>query len=192
MHNKNEYDLLNTFTNAESTHLQVQEAGESFLLKLYGASSCASLDEFRYIAYKKAIRRKSLSLSFQLATLPPTSAAGKQHFIRTYLTIQEWMGRPLQPTAWRWKLENILTPVDTDCLIAPGTLLKMISCGCRADGCGVSCGSRKMGVYCSALCTKCTGQTCNNATPMPCLLDAEEEIEESTPVSPETDDEDDD
>ena len=47
-------------------------------------------------------------------------------------------------------------------------------------------------MYCSALCTKYTGQTCSNAAPVPCLLDAEEEIEESTPVFPETDDEDDD
>ena len=100
VHNNKEYDLLNTFINAESTHQQVQEAGESFLLKLYGASSCASLDVFRYIAYNKAISRTSLSSTFQLATLPPTSAAAKQHSFRTYLTIQEWMGRPLQPTAW--------------------------------------------------------------------------------------------
>ena len=180
VHNKKLYDLLNTFINAESTPQQVQEAGESFLLKLYGASSCASLDKFRYIAYKKAITRTSLSSSFQLASLPPTSAAAKQHSFRTYLTVQEWMGRPLPPTAWGWKLEDILTPVATDCPIAPDTLLNMISCGCRADGCGMSCGCRKMGVHCSALCIKCGGKTCNNAAQMPYLLDDEGEIEDST------------
>ncbi|KAK3894781.1 hypothetical protein Pcinc_001503 [Petrolisthes cinctipes] len=57
VHKNKEYDLLNIFINAESTHQQVQEAGESFLLKLYGASSCASLDEFRYIAYNKAVSK---------------------------------------------------------------------------------------------------------------------------------------
>ena len=50
VHKKKEYDLLDTFINAASTHQQVQQAGESFLLKLYGASSCESLDQFRYIA----------------------------------------------------------------------------------------------------------------------------------------------
>ena len=85
---------------------------------------------------------------------------------------------------------DILTPVETDSLIAPDTLLNMISCGCRADGFGVSCGCRKMGVHCSALCSKCSGQTCNNAAPMPSLLDDDErETEESTAIS---DDEDDD
>ncbi|KAK3894759.1 hypothetical protein Pcinc_001483 [Petrolisthes cinctipes] len=87
------------------------------------------------------------------------------------------MGRPLQPTDWGWKLEDILTPVDTDRPIAPDTLLNMISCGCKADGCGLSCGCRKMGVHCSAVCTKCTGQTCNHAAPMPPLLDTKREAE---------------
>lgn len=192
VHKKKEYDLLDTFINAASTHQQVQEAGESFFLKLYGASSCESLDQFRYIAYKKAISRTSLSSTFQLATLPPTSAAAKQHSFRTYLTVQEWMGRPLQPTDWGWKMEDILTPVETDRPIAPDSLLNMISCGCRADGCGVSCGCRKMGIHCSAMCTKCSGQTCNNAAPMASLLDDEGETEESTPVSAKSDDEEDD
>ena len=101
------------------------------------------------------------------------------------------MGRSLQATAWGWKQDDdILTPVDTDRPIAPATLLNMISCGCKADGCGVSCGCRKMGVPCSALCTKCMGQTCNNPAPMASLLDIE--VDESTPISPETDSEDDD
>ena len=89
VHKNKEYDLLNTFINAENTHQQVQEAGESFLLKLYGASSYVSLDEFRYITYNNAISKMSLSSTFQLATVPPTSAAIKQHAFRTYLTVQE-------------------------------------------------------------------------------------------------------
>ena len=190
VHNKKDYGLLHTFSNAASSQQQVQKAGETFLLKLYGASSCESLDQFRYIAYKKAIKKTPLSSTFQLATLPPTSAAAKQHSFRTYLTVQQWMGRPLQPTAWGWKLDDILAPVETDRPIAPDTLLNLISCGCRADGCGVSCGCRKMGVHCSALCTKCSGQSCNNAAPMPSLLNNEGETEE--PDSVESDDNEDD
>ena len=178
-----------TFYNAGSSHQQVQEAGESFLLKLYGAPHGVSLDEFRYTAYKQAISRTYLSSSFQLASLPPTSAAAKQHSFRTDHTVQEWMGRPLQPTAWGWKLEDILIPVETDHPIAPDCLLNMISCGCKADSCGASCGCRKMGVHCSSMCTN--GKTCKNAAQMPSFSDDDEETEAPRPVSPETDDEDD-
>lgn len=172
------------FMNKHSTHQQIQEAGESFLLKLYGARSCESLNQLRYITYNKAIGRTSLSSTFQLASLPPTSAAAKQHSYRSYLTVQEWMGRSLQPTAWGWRLEDILTPVETDQPIAPDRLLNMISCGCRANGCGVSCGCRKMGVNCSALCSKCIGQTRNNAAPVHLLMDIVGDPEESTLISP--------
>ncbi|KAK3886485.1 hypothetical protein Pcinc_009355 [Petrolisthes cinctipes] len=101
LHKKKEYGLLQTFNSIGSTHQQVQNAGESFLLKLHGASSkCASLDKFRYLAYKKAISRTSLGSTFQLSTLPPTSAAAKQHSFRTYLAVQEWMGNHMEPTEW--------------------------------------------------------------------------------------------
>ena len=86
-------------------------------------------------------------------------------------------------------LEDILTPVDIDYPIAQDTLLNMISCGCGADGCGSvmwlqdDWGVLLCPVYKSALIKLAT---------MPCLLDAEEETEESTPVSQATDDEDDD
>jgi len=98
----------------------------------------------------------------------------------------------LQPTEWGWKLENnTLSPVETEHPIAPDTLLNMISCGCKADGCGATCGCRKMGVHCSTFCTKCSGQTCHNATPAQSVLDEdEEEIEEQVPVSSESDDDD--
>ena len=169
LHNKGEHGMLNLFLSSDSTHEEIQRAGESFLLKLYGASKCASLDELRYICYKKAVTKTSLSSSSQLATLLPTSAAAKQHSFRAYLTVQEWMGRFLQPTDWGWKLEDTLTLIDSDRPIAPETLLNMISCGCKLDGCGVSCGCRKTGVHCSTLCTNCSGQTCNNVAPAPLL-----------------------
>jgi len=152
---------------------------------MYGAASPLVR---RYTAYKQAISRNSLSSSFQLASLPPTSAAAKQHSFRTYLTLQEWMENRLLPTEWGWRLQDgMLTPVETDRLIAPDTLLNMISCGCKADGCGGSCGCRKLGVFCSSLCSKCSGQTCNNAVST--VFDVDEEQPEVTSL--ETDDEDD-
>ena len=71
-------------------------------------------------AYKRAINRSSLTSSFDLASLPPTSYAAKQHSYRTYYTIQEWMGNALPPTEWGWKFEEGgLTPVETDRPVAP-------------------------------------------------------------------------
>ena len=101
------------------------------------------------------------------------------------------MGNLMEPTEWGWRLENNnLTPIETDRPIAPDTLLNMVSCCCKADGCGVSCGCKRHGVYCSNLCSKCNGQTCKNVAPASFLLDMDEgEIEEGLPESLSNDDE---
>ncbi|KAG1680650.1 Telomerase protein component 1 [Nymphon striatum] len=110
-----------------STHDKVKRAGETFVLKLYGASNFESLDKYRHIAYKKAIGRCSPSSSFQLASLPPTSAAAKKHSYRTYHTVQEWMGNTLPPIEWGWRShDGTLAPVETDRPVAPESLLNMV------------------------------------------------------------------
>ena len=115
---------------------------------------------------QKGISLTSLASSFQLAGLPPTSAAAKQHSFRTYLAVPGWTGNSLQLTEWGWKLENnILSPVKTQHPIAPDTLLNIISCGCKAYGCEETCICRKMRVHCSTLCTKYSGKICHNAAP---------------------------
>ena len=121
VHKKQDYDQLDTFTRAESIHKEVKKAGESLIiLKLYGASNFQSLDEYRHIAYKRAIGRSSLSSSFQLESLPPTSAAAEQHSYRTYFTVQQWMGNTLPPTEWGWRSQDgSLEPVKTDMPVAP-------------------------------------------------------------------------
>jgi hypothetical protein len=63
VHKKREYDLLETFINTRSTHDEVKRDGEAFLLKLYGASKLESLDEYRHIAYKRAIPEFFISAS---------------------------------------------------------------------------------------------------------------------------------
>lgn len=180
VHKKRDYDLLDTFTNSGSTHDEVEKAGEGFILKLYGASSFESLDDYRHIAYKRAIGRSSLSSSFQLESLPPTSAAAKQHSYRAYLTVQEWMGNSLSPTEWGWRFQDgTLTPVETDIAVAPDTLLNMVACGCKPDGCrSMTCSCKKLGLFCTSMCSKCSGLNCNNTAPT--LIDADDDI---TPTS---------
>ena len=89
VHKKGIDDFLGTFANSASTPDEVEKAGEGFILQLYGASKYASLNKYRHIAYKRHIGRSSLSSSFELASLPPTSAAEKQYSYRTSLRVQE-------------------------------------------------------------------------------------------------------
>ncbi|KAG1676665.1 Zinc transporter 1 [Nymphon striatum] len=127
VHIKREYDLLDTFTNNGSTHDKVKRAGETFVLKRHGASNFESLDKYSHIAYKMAIGRSSLSSSFQLASLPPTSAAEKQHACHTHIPVQERMGNTLPPTEWEWRSrDGILGPVETDMPVAPDCLINIV------------------------------------------------------------------
>ena len=120
-------------------------AGEKFLLHWYGASDFTSLDAFRCYAYTRAIAKKSVKDSFNLATLPPTSAAAKQHILRTYLQVQQWIGNELEPMDWGWRVYmDTLIPVRTDQPPAPERLLNLVSCKCKT-GCSRGCGCRRVG-----------------------------------------------
>ena len=65
---KQAYDLMDTFIDSGSTHGEVKRAGEDLILQIYGASSFESLDDYRHIAYIRAIGRSYQSLSFQFNT----------------------------------------------------------------------------------------------------------------------------
>src|SRR6218665_3510517 len=80
-------NVLDVFENHGSSKEDVTRAGEEFLLKLYGAPTIQTLDKHRCTCYNRPIRRSSLSSSFQLESLPPTSAAARQHSLRSYLTV---------------------------------------------------------------------------------------------------------
>src|SRR6218665_556607 len=81
-------DVLEVLENHGSSKEDVTRAGEEFLLKLYGARTFQTLDKHRYTCYNRSIRRSSLSSSFKLESLPPTSAAAKQHSLRTYAAVE--------------------------------------------------------------------------------------------------------
>ena len=137
-----------------------------FILKMYEAEQFQSLDKYDHIAYKRAICRTSLSSSFELASLPPTSSSAKYHSYRTYITVQEWMDNPLPPIELGWKFQDgRLAPVETDLPVAPDKLLKMVLCGCKAGYGSKSCSCRKLGLFCKSMCSQCMGQTCQNTTP---------------------------
>ena len=133
---------------------------------MYNANRLSTtLDWLRFVLYTQKMKKSSSS--FQLESLPPTSAAAKYHAYRAYFAVQEWLGnaRSLQPTDWGWELhDGMLTPILTDKPLASGHVLGMVSCGCES-GCGMKCTCRKAGLNCTVMCSTCIGKICTNACP---------------------------
>ena len=149
---------------------EIAEAGEKFLLQLYGAPKMiVSLDDLRYKRFQKA-SKKSLQSEVNMATLPPTSSASKQHSFRVYYQIQQWLlpatyefTDVINASKWGWERKNgMLSPIGSLKHVAPDELLKMMACGCK-KGCGKACSCRKTGLKCSALCEICSGLSCTNS-----------------------------
>ena len=111
----------------------------------------------------KAVANCPIQNKIQLAALPPTSAAAREHCLRVYFQVQQWLGEDLPPTEWGWKLTNgQLFPVLTHHPPAPEKLLNLISCNCKQN-CERLCGCKKAGLFCTALCSHCRGNGCTNS-----------------------------
>ena len=155
---------MDTFKAADKTPDDVAQAGERIMLKLYNARpTVKTLDEQRHTLYNRSLSKASLSSTFKLESLPPTSAAAKFHSYRAYHTVQQWIGNNMDPTQWGWKISSsgVLVPIETDKPVAPDNILRMISCGCKA-GCSRACSCRKNCLKCSVMCSHCYGITCSN------------------------------
>ncbi|GBM12450.1 hypothetical protein AVEN_55288-1 [Araneus ventricosus] len=80
----------------------------------------------RYIRYNKEVT-KTLSLKFNLATLPPTSETASQHSLRVYLQVQQWLRNNLDPTEWGWFMKDgRLNPVPSTLPATSEELLQLI------------------------------------------------------------------
>lgn len=100
---------------------------------------------------------------FNLASLPPTEDAVKQHSLRAYLQVQQWNGVKCDALNWGWqKCNEGLIPVPLLQPPAPDKLLQLIFCRCKKD-CQRACGCRKAGLKCSAVCANCKGNCSNGA-----------------------------
>lgn len=153
-------EVAETFNNADAMHEEIALAGQRFVLSLYGAPITeTSLNKHRYNLFAKAATHKKVDL----ASLPPTEAALRQHSFRVYHQVQKWLGHENCPELWGWKkTDSGLVPVPTTQPAAPDSLLHMISCNCK-KGCTAACGCRKAGLKCSVICGHCLGVSCHNA-----------------------------
>ncbi|KAL8598844.1 hypothetical protein ACOMHN_015423 [Nucella lapillus] len=140
---------------------KVIEAGEKMLIILYDGTA-KSLDELRF---KMLCTKVATGIVFlKVHSLPPTSAAAKNHSLRVYYQVQEWLGNSkLNELDWGWKkVDNRLVPVTTDLPPAPAHILSIIRCGCKT-GCDTNqCTCRKHGLDCSPACARCSGVHCSN------------------------------
>lgn len=154
------HDPIQIFKKENAFADEVADAGERFLLALYGSKNeeNMSLDKYRYQFFLKSLTKSK----FNLASLPPTSAATRQHSLRTYHQVQWWYGFSKKAEEWGWKkAQTGITPVTTLKDPAPKTLLTFISCKCKTR-CGKACGCRKAGLKCSVICSFCNGKSCEN------------------------------
>lgn len=158
------------FKDPNASPEEIEKVGEQFLLLLYGAKNCESLNKYRYHCFVQSIT-KSLP---NLASLPPTKDAARLHSFRTYNQIQQWYGNEKSALDWGWRnSKNGLMPIPTLQDAAPQELLKLISCKC-AKGCNVACSCRKAGLHCSIMCGFCQGKSCSNTVDVDELDDDED------------------
>ena len=153
---------LLVFSDPKADPSAVADAGKHFLLAMFGAKNTEDLDSFRYLCYLKAIAKQSIHSLFNLATLPPTSAAARQHSFRTYHQVQQWLNEKKNPLEWGWKkIGEHLRPITTARPAAPQDLLSLTVCACK-DECVRNCECRKSGLNCSSMCDNCSGLECDN------------------------------
>ncbi|GBM38763.1 hypothetical protein AVEN_210502-1 [Araneus ventricosus] len=175
--NPNFNEVIQIFKNPNSDPEIIAQAGERFLLELYGYSDVKSkesmsLNDYRYICFTKSAYKSK----FNMASLPPIEAEARQHSFRTYHQIQQWYWNEQNAEQWGWnRNKNGLIPVTTLEPPAPEILLKLISCKCK-KGCQKACGCRKAGLKCSVICKNCSG-TCDNSQVPSHDGDEEEETE---------------
>ena len=83
---------------------KVAAAGEYFLVAVYVGSDKDSLDSLRYRKYMRTIAKQPDHATFDVATLPTTSAAARQHSFRVSHQVQQWMDVNMNATNWGWTL----------------------------------------------------------------------------------------
>ena len=96
---------MQIFNDPEVSADDIAAAGEAFLLSIYGEKPNGSLDKQRYFIYLRTIAEQTVHAKFDLATLPPTSAAARQHSYRSFHQVQQWLGNDLNPADWGWELD---------------------------------------------------------------------------------------
>ena len=156
------HEQAEIFYDWNSSNGQVISAGEKAMIILQKGKVNDNLETMRYRRFQELVTTRKKAIHPNM--LPPTSAATKYHSLKVYHKVQEWQGNTLRLEDWGWKLsEGRFKPVISDSSPAPGTLLELVRCTCKA-GCGtLRCGCRRQGLECSSACSGCRGICANMA-----------------------------
>ncbi|KAJ8878972.1 hypothetical protein PR048_019576 [Dryococelus australis] len=121
---------LTSSTNPPSTPDAVAQAGEEMFLTMYQTppSEC-DLNNHPYNSFVKS----STKVIANLASLPPTKGAAKQHTYRHNNDLTMTLNP--ERCGWVWDNCGVLNPVKTTDPVAPNSTLNSIFCSC-ATGCG--------------------------------------------------------
>nr|CAH7731434.1 unnamed protein product [Callosobruchus chinensis] len=141
------------FHDSSATQDEIALAGEKILVSLNNGRPNDTLSGLRYTGFVRSLTKSK----YNLASLPPTEAAAREHSPRVYHQVQQWKVIMKQPASWRWRqwtkgLQSIPTTLEA----APTELLRIISCKCE-KGCGTRCSCHRAGLTCTEICSSCHG-----------------------------------
>ena len=141
---------------------RVVEAGTNIMITMYAKlgkltdTSLLTLDKLRHKMFLSSLHHMigSVQKKVDHRQLPSTSLAAKYHSLRVHHQIQEWLFNPLYPSEYGWILNSggKYEPKYTDKAVAPLTLLKLVSCGCKSDCYSKRCGCKQLDFQCSDYC----------------------------------------
>lgn len=157
--------LKTAIENFKDPHLSQESVfsnGLLVLLSIYNApDKVNSLTTLRFRTFQRLSHQQK---AINLANLPLTTEAARQHFYRVYLQVQHWLSNQLSPEEWGWKrTKDVLVPIQTTSEPADPKLLKLIFCQCKTD-CEQSarCSCMRAGLRCSSICGSCQSTQCKN------------------------------
>ena len=79
---------VQVFNDPQASKNDVAAVGEAFLCVVYGGKIDDNFDVKRHQLYLRTIAKQKVCAKFDLATLPPTSAAARQHSFRVYFWVK--------------------------------------------------------------------------------------------------------
>ncbi|GBO23878.1 hypothetical protein AVEN_84705-1 [Araneus ventricosus] len=113
--------VVNIFRDKNACPDDIDEAGQKVLIALYGGKNSK---ELRFKFFQKSLVKNN----FNLASLPPTIAAAREHSLRAYLQVELWSGFAKSHLDWGWKeTKHGLFPITTHKEPTPPAFLSMIS-----------------------------------------------------------------
>ena len=153
---------IDVFYSDESGHSQIEDAGVEIFQIIYKFPS-TPLSSQRVTRFNNQCKAGVLVP----ANYPPTVGAAKQHALRAYLQLQDWlvlksMSRDPRQYGWLISTNGQYEPVLTLKPVAPENMLKLVSCNCGGDCSTKRCSCRRNNLKCISSCGNCHGNQCTN------------------------------